>query len=136
MTSNTTPSGVAFASSQPTSGGVTYYAYRAFNGDMSTVWASSEISPTYSYIGYQFPSKKKIFIARVQFGQNTTYNLQGSNDGVTYTNIVAGGTATAGTGKGDLINVEYQYFRYYSTPQISGRGQSVYMAQFYGREDV
>lgn len=136
MTSNTTPSGVAFASSEATAGGITYYAYRAFNGDISTPWASSEVSPTYCWIGYKFPTTKKIYKTVVRFTQNTTYYLQGSDDGITYTNIVSSGSATLNTNKEDFVNSEYQYFRYYNVAQISGRGQGCPLAQFYGREDV
>lgn len=124
MTSDTTPSGQAIASSEPTSGGTTFYAYKAFDGNLSTLWASSEVSPTYNYIGYKFPSQKRVRKATVIFNQNTTYTLQGSNDGSTWTNIVSG-IATAFVKKEDTFDVNYQYYRYYNVASSSGLGQSV-----------
>lgn len=91
MTSNTTPSGVASASSVNSSG---FDAYKAFNGiqDERYGWASN--SPI-SWLQYQFPQKKIIYKYSLAMRTNSTYyatgeppktwTFEGSNDGVNWT---------------------------------------------------
>lgn len=91
MTSNTTPSGVASASSVNSSG---FDAFQAFNGiqDERYGWASN--SPI-SWLQYQFPQKKIIYKYSLSMRTNSTYyaageppktwTFEGSNDGVNWT---------------------------------------------------
>ena len=94
MTSNTTPFGVAFASSSESS----YDAWKAFDNVLNTqadCWASSGNAYTNSYIGYTFLEpiclKKVKLITRA--GSEGSVNapkdvvFQGSNDGSNWTDI-------------------------------------------------
>lgn len=88
MTSNTTPSGECFASSVNT----TYYAWKAFDNDNSTVWAPSTANLP-QYIGYKFTSAVKIDSVRIYPYVYTstpsvaTFQVQGSNDNATWIDI-------------------------------------------------
>ena len=99
MTSNTTPSGVAFASSEAAA------AWGAFDQSLgNTYWASGTINT--GSLGYQFTSGKIIkqyaFLTHVTVtGYNPRdWTFQGSNDGISYTTIetvTGGGFAMANT---------------------------------------
>lgn len=87
MTSNTTPSGTAFASTQ----GVGQEAWRAFDQNTTTGWATTVGSLT-GVIGYQFPTakiiKRYLWRASVNAANNPrNWTFQGSNDGVNYTTL-------------------------------------------------
>jgi hypothetical protein len=86
MTSNTTPSGVAFASSANGAN----LPWRVFDQVAGTVWQSGTIN--IGIVGYQFTSGK--IIKQYAFLSSTTntfnprdWTFQGSNDGVSYTTI-------------------------------------------------
>jgi hypothetical protein len=86
MTSNTTPSGVAFASSQQPNRN----PWHVFDTNSATFWQSGTINT--GSIGYQFPSGKIIkqyaFLAWITNTQNPRdWTFQGSNDGISYTTI-------------------------------------------------
>jgi len=86
MTSNTTPSGVAFASSQTGN----QSAYLAFDELTTTYWQSGLANS--GSIGYQFPTGKIIkryaFISWSSNNNNPrNWTFEGSNDGTTYTII-------------------------------------------------
>ena len=86
MTSNTTPSGVAFASSV---GGGTA-AFSAFDQSTSTYWQCLTVLT--GIIGYQFPTGRVIkqygFFSMTNNVYNpTAWTFQGSNDGVSYTTL-------------------------------------------------
>ena len=98
MTSNTTPSGIAFASS--TAGGGT--AWGVFDQNGGTYWQSGATNS--GFIGYQFPSGKiikqyAIFTAATIGSNPKDWTFQGSNDGSTYTTIetVTGFSSVAST---------------------------------------
>jgi len=98
MTSNTAPSGVAFASSA----GVNSPAWQAFDQLTSTFWQSLTLNT--GIIGYQFPTGKIIkqyaFLSWTSNVFNpTAWTFQGSNDGISYTTIetVTGFTPTIST---------------------------------------
>ena len=88
MTSNTTPSGVAFSTSGSTS---TNFPWNAFDQSTSTIW-QSQVANSGS-IGYQFTSGKIIkqyaFLsyAASNIFSPRNWTFQGSNDGVSYTTI-------------------------------------------------
>lgn len=91
MTSNTTPSGVASASSD--NGGNA--AYRAFFGSAVTAWIAAPASGFPAFIQYQFPTAQSIVVySLTQFPAITTaaptsFKLQGSNDGLAWTDLDA-----------------------------------------------
>lgn len=86
MTSDTTPSGVAFASSFRAGGN----PYFAFDLNTGTGWNSNTLNN--GILGYQFPSTKTIkqyLFLTAAGGQFNPYNwtFQGSNDGISYTTL-------------------------------------------------
>jgi hypothetical protein len=94
MTSNTTPSGVAFASSSTGSNP----PWNAFAQDGNASQWGSAVANT-GILGYQFTSGKiiKRYIVRGSTNVNfnpSTWTFQGSNDGITYTTLE---TVTANT---------------------------------------
>jgi hypothetical protein len=117
MTSNTTPSGVAFASS--TSAGAPWIAFNQ-DGPSSTFWQSATNNT--GILGYQFTSGKiiKRYSLRMTTVGATTYpttwTFQGSNDGTTYTTLdtVTGASTPLGGSytSGILANTtSYTYYR-------------------------
>lgn len=90
MTSNTTPSGIASASSNYGSGGeTTYMPYRAFDGlGVNNAWLTSN-SKT-GWLAYEFPSPTKIVKYSI-LGRDSTltwspkdWTFEGSNDDVNW----------------------------------------------------
>jgi hypothetical protein len=86
MTSNNTPSGLAFASSSGAN-----VPWNAFSQDAATTSWQSATANT-GILGYQFPSGKiiKRYSIRMQSATGsypTTWTFQGSNDGITYTTL-------------------------------------------------
>lgn len=83
MTSNTAPYGTVIKNSETSADA----AYKAFDGDNSTAWQSSETSCVNTWIGYNFVSltivKGVSFIADATYGYDrmSTFKVQGSNDG-------------------------------------------------------
>ena len=143
MTSNTTPSGEAFAN-YVFSG--TYAPWIAFNGTNSNyadAWTANENPMNYPYwIGYRFEKPvvvKDVMIANRNF---TTVNavkdfiLQGSNDNSKWVNIKSFTNTITGQSVEfhcDVSenNTAYLYYRLYIT---SSHGVELYIAkiQFYG----
>jgi hypothetical protein len=109
MTSNNTPSGVAFASSQ--NGAFTPYNAFTQDGNYATYWQSGVLNS--GILGYQFTSGK-VIKRYVLKGLSTpatpnpaTWTFQGSNDGSSYTTLEtvtgysmpAGGNYTSGSSR-------------------------------------
>ena len=111
MTSDTTPSGVC--SAYPVQTG--YDAYKAFDGDESTFWASGARS---GWIQYEFPTPK--IVNKVSWLDSTTtqrtgtFKIQASNDGfVSETVDLYSGTATGISGEASFSNsTAYKYYRF------------------------
>jgi hypothetical protein len=88
MTSNTTPSGIANASSTTNfSGGIGPYG--AFDRNLSTLWESAVAT---AWLSYQFPTGKIIkrygFFSYFSNSANPrTWTFEGSNDGSTWTTL-------------------------------------------------
>jgi hypothetical protein len=126
MTSNTTPSGVAFASSQFS---LNEPPWLAFDQSTTTAWRSGTANS--GSIGYQFPTGKIIKqYAFISWSSNNfnprNWTFEGSNDGVTYTIIE---TVTAFTTVVDTWYVRnvsanttsYAYYRMnITTVQVAG----------------
>lgn len=131
MTSNTTPSGVAFSTSG--SAGATL-PYMAFDQSTTVYW--SGLASNSGSIGYQFTSGKIIkqyaFLS-VALNQNNPRNwtFEGSNDGTAYTTIetVTGFTTAASTWYVRNVSsntTSYAYYRMNITAvQISGFQPSI-----------
>jgi hypothetical protein len=86
MSSNTTPSGAAAASSVNGANP----AWQAFDRNTGTVWQSSSVNA--AWLSYQFPTGKIIkrygFFSHSNNAQNIrTWTFQGSNDGSTWTTL-------------------------------------------------
>jgi hypothetical protein len=115
MTSNTTPSGVAFASSQQPNRN----PWHVFDVDTATFWQSGTINT--GSIGYQFTSGKIIKqYAFYTFNTNTAnvrdWTFQGSNDGTAYTTIETVSAFTTAVSTWYIRNVSanttsYTYYR-------------------------
>ena len=87
MTSNTTPSGVASASS---GGATAYLAFDGLLGVSGQSWVSSAGVP--QWVQYQFTSSLivrsySIFYNGLVAGKPVNFNLQGSNDGTTFVTL-------------------------------------------------
>jgi len=149
MTSNTTPSGVASAISEyPTP---TRYAWYAFNGTIATnpdyIWYPNSQATSDIWIQYKFTSAVCITAFKIKIGTpsnpNTTssFKLQGSNDGTTFTDITSVYTTTSSD---ELVysfenSNSYQYYRLYFTDSHISGGQyngAVNELQFYGRHEA
>lgn len=96
MTSNTTPSGVASASSSFTTNN--RHPFKAFDGNGTTAWQGNEGVQTLSlYIQYQFTSAVNVKKVSIQnftddapYYNVKTFDLQASNDGTNFTTIASG----------------------------------------------
>lgn len=132
MTSDTTPSGVASATNTY---GIGYEAFRAFDGNDSTRWASASGSGTMSVgLGYKFVNSMKAKKVRIFNANSTaiTVQVKGSNDGITYTNI---GSPISVSANGD-VSVNLSNNNSYSYMQAMCTGTTIitlYTVQFYGR---
>ena len=154
MTSATTPSGEASASSSYDS---TRTAFHAFDGtaEYPNYWASAN-NVTSAYIQYMFVNAIKLKLAKlclVPTGsgassftpQNCTLKIQGSNDGSTFTDLIE--TTISSTDGRNFKNIpindnetKYKYIRIqYTNASMkvsSYLHNSLAEGNFYGREDV
>ena len=118
MTSNNTPSGIAFASSS-NGGNLPWIAFNQ-DGPSTTFWQSGTANS--GILGYQFTSGK--IIKRYSIRMNTlgvatyptSWTFQGSNDGIIYTTLetVTGNVISIGSSyvSGILANTtSYTYYR-------------------------
>ena len=141
MTSDNTPSGECFASSNNN------LAYKVFDGieTGATAWYTSGNGVVGDYVGYDFGSNKKIYKAIVKSQYNTAsdprlknYKYQGFN-GTTWVDISAEITAPTLTtvwSQETLLNAgDYSKVRLYSTSAL-GDQLFIFALQFYGRADV
>lgn len=138
MTSDTTPSGVAFASAESSG----YEAYKVFDGNNNTSWSGGQYSN--SYVGYDFGSVTPVFkyFLYPEGAGNTAasgcrvnhYRIEGSNDGENWTAIVTK-QYTASNANGDTysITASYRYYRCFVVDNFSGGSFviSVGTVQFY-----
>lgn len=142
MISATVPSGEAFASSVRT--GQPYYAWKAFDNDLSTFWQAYNVSPP-QWIGYKFTNKVKVeFTKFVDYASRTyTFTIQGSNDNTDWKDITESQTISS-----TVENTEYWYestknvddYLYYRINFTSFRDSSniqlvdAKTVQFYGKD--
>ena len=139
MTSNTTPSGVASASSIFDSN---FPAWKAFDGDETTRWAVTAGSSLNSYIQYKFTEPVKInWVTMISGLYNNqpriiAYKISGSNDGVTFTDLKNFTTSADGQDIGKVLDNSTAYMYYRQTVTNYRENVNEPMLQFYGREDV
>ena len=124
LSSNTGSNGVAFCNDKVYSD---YSCYKAFNNELSGAdhynWASYVLEGNYGYIGYQFneATSANMFYVNTKKSDNnngvvmTEFTLQGSNDGVNWTNLTS--TINQGAGKAIYYKItnpgSYTYYRLY-----------------------
>lgn len=118
MTSNTSPFGEVIASGQLNTSTV---PYKAFDNDDSTYWqgsAGGQGDGNGEYIGYKFPSKMVLKVFRMKgFGYGAPSDLfnvkvQGSNDGVTWTDVLSQTQWTNNVYKAVDVDNEIEYLYY------------------------
>lgn len=141
MTSSTTPSGVASASTEYTS---SYGAYKAFDRNSSTYWCTTQNSITNQYVEYEFPNP--VSIAKVSILNNNEENINPKNckiqyyDGTQYIDVksfVNSGTPSAETSVCVDILESAKKWRVFIQDNY-GNTAWIYIVelQFYGRTDV
>lgn len=131
MTSNTTPSGEVFASSVASG-----QAYLAFDGYYET--CVSIPNAVGNYVGYDFGSAKRMCLAvfQVENTSGTTYKLQGSNDGTTWTDIESF-SSDSFIPNSLYINDTYRMYRFYQNSKTTNNANiDYYDITLYGRQDV
>lgn len=137
MTSNTTPSGVAFANAE-TQGSAGYGAWRAFDRSIAedyAGWLTSDSLP--GWVGYKFVSPKVInSYAVVSPSYPThwpyapsTWQFQGSNDGTNWTTVdTRSGITWSSARERKEFSIaspqSFLYYRLYVTTNASGASTS------------
>lgn len=139
MTSNTTPSGEAFANSEYN---IQYSAYKAFDGslvDGMGEWASVDASV--SWVAYDFETPVKVYKwgTYSRYATTQTYKIQGSSDRSTW---VDESTQHSGLSNNawhyfvaDVSNSAYRYHRLYME-NTNIHYTNLKELRFYGRKDV
>lgn len=134
MTSATTPSGVASASTEYSTGA--YPAWKAFDNDNNTYWNSAVGSMSNQWLQYQFPNPVVANRIKIQAGSAISYTLQGSNNGIDFVNLSEGTLTVLGTHEISFDNTTaYQYYRLANVNcQPGDNAVSVYSVQLYGKK--
>lgn len=139
MTSYTEPEGEVSAKHEWTNATL---AYMAFDNNYDDYWASGTKTPS-PWIQYKFKAKNKVKMIVFALGNSWAMKdciLQGSNDGVSFTDIKSF-TNTETTVKKDVKVIcsdnmnAYLYYRLYIST-ASASGSTLSKLQFYGREEV
>lgn len=139
MTSDNTPSGQCFASSENPG----REAFHAFDGVSTEIWNSTQTSAPV-YLGYDFGDNVRIYVAEANFQyqnfvSSTTYKYQTSSDNSTYNDVSDSVTASGGVTTATFLTpTNDRYKRIYVTAQNTSstyKGQCN-MLQFYGRADI
>lgn len=136
MTSDTTPSGVASASTVYSD---EYAAWKAFNFSESKGWAAHGSYTTDAWVRYEFdnPMVIKRFVATMTGGSYlNNMKVQGSNTGNSddFTDLLTFSVSASGTITENVNNsTAYKYYRVFGTTNTNGYG---YHFQFYGRKDI
>ena len=148
MTSNNTPEGECFSGSNYSA---SFPPYKAFDGNIDNAWLWGPIGTTNNYVGYKFPSTRKVYAMKATFARegnpvNATVKIQGSVNGIdNYVDLATFDTSSFVIGQYNDITVlidnpsNYLSYRLFSSSamlQGSGLGFSPKDIQFYGREDV
>lgn len=142
MTSNTTPSGEVITSSNISG----FEGYKAFNENTSNSWRVNSNVLNGSYIIYHFTSQVRVnkVVNNYRTGSSavvkfTDWELYGSNDNVSYTDI---GEINANGDGANVTNIlansnKYSYYKLVcKSASASGTNYGFAILQFYGRQDV
>lgn len=130
MTGDTTPSGRVLYRTQYSN----EQAYKAFDGNESTLYSASAQSTSDEYIGYDFG--RSVNVNKMVLKNNYAWiaTLQYSDDDTTYTDTTITHTfSTAETFEAIFNYGSHRYWRVYQTSS-SASWKSVKELQFYGRE--
>lgn len=143
MTSNTTPSGTAYASSVYNSGGETHPAYLAMDGNNTTFWASAGGGFVPCYIQYTFTNAVKVNAVEFVTGGISgalirSVELIGSNDGFTTSEQIKAWTENIGTTEDKKVPItntnRYTAYRLkINTIADASVNTNLRTLQFYGR---
>lgn len=141
MTSDTTPSGICSASSVNVSG--TTPAWKAFDGDDSTIWGSGIDQITNQWLTYQFASAQSICMAVLTNVTRATNIYLPANCKIQYTssytdvksfvNSDAPGASTKVIFDAPLTS---EYWRLFMADNTGNRYIQLAELQFYGRANV
>ncbi|WP_200957456.1 discoidin domain-containing protein [Paenibacillus sp. Root444D2] len=97
----------------------TYLANKAFDGDVATRWSASSGSFNDQWISVDFGTAttyNQVVIKEISFPRVTSYKLQSSTNGTTYTDIASTTGTTIGTNKTiNFSNISSRYLRLYIT---------------------
>ena len=116
MTSNTTPSGECIATNSHSAYG--NYIYRAFDNDLSDMWADADNASS-SSIGYKFEESVVIRKFSVIFARAATaFKIQGSNDNSSWMDLYSK-TGNTSLQLYDFITNPESY-RYYRLLKVTG----------------
>lgn len=135
MTSNTTPSGVASASSTYSG----YDPYKAFDGNNATAWATSASARPGDWIRYQFADDgivaNRVYVNLSSYGTSTIVKLQGSNDGSNWTDLTDINVNASSFEKVDVFanTTKYKYYRLYTYSGSASYSANVSTLQVNGR---
>ena len=133
MTSNTTPSGIAFSNDgvNQTGAWMAFTPYTSFNAGQTYF-----IFPNFSYyVQYQFPQPTLVYAMSFHeypIGNTLVYTLSASNDNINYTNLGIAGSGGTGNIQGIYNSNFYTFYRF--TPLSNGIYADVYIEnlQMYG----
>ena len=142
MTSDTTPSGEVITSSNISG----FEGYKAFDENTSNSWRVNSNVLNGSYIIYHFTSQVRVnkVVNNYRTGSSsvvkfTDWELYGSNDNVSYTDI---GEINANGDGANVTNIlsnsnKYSYYKLVcKSASASGTNYGFAILQFYGRQDV
>ncbi|WP_028550318.1 discoidin domain-containing protein [Paenibacillus sp. UNC451MF] len=94
-----------------------YDANKAFDGDAASRWSASSGSVSNQWIRVDLGTAKnfnQVFVKEITYNRITSYKLQYSNDGTTFTDIAGTSGTTIGAGKSiDFSNISARYLRLY-----------------------
>ena len=124
MTSSTTPSGVASASNEYNSD---YSAYKAFDGNFTSLWATSSITASGQWIKYDFGEQKRIVAFQYlnRYEENYavgSFTFQGSNDNNVWTDLHTESDLDVGDCKFVILSnpAAFRYVRWYINSNAHG----------------
>jgi len=146
MTSDTTPSGRATASAEPSSPVGTKYAYMAFDNDTSSFWADN--ANLTKWVGYEFATPTTItklyfhfYNLVASYLENNAVELLGSNDNVNFTSIKQVSKSeiseiTAQYTTDITSSASYKYYRLAIHNTVANATFGFYTVQFYSEEGL
>lgn len=140
MTSNTTPSGLAFGNDENANA-----PYLAFDSVSTTFWGNNSVAASTgnTNLGYKFTSAKKIYLVKITNRSTSpsyairNFKIQGSTNGTNYTTLYTGAMDSDSVNyskKYTLSSVgDYTYYRIKIDDGYDAQYVRIAEAQFYGR---